>query len=272
MDRSAFFERYGLSSWLFISQPLEVALPKIAAAGFRTVELWGDSAHLDPRIAPDVETVRRLARALHLRVHSIHAPYSDLRLGYPDRSLEPLWRATLGRTLEHAAALAADAVILHLVGHDEQLSEARQREGIQRALGLVASGAERGAGLGVRVLIENRLPHGTDRFGSSFGDLVPLLPDERVGFCMDTGHTAVGGHDVDRELALIGQRLRSVHANNNDGRSDLHQAPPDGVLDWAAIEWSFKRYGYEGQRVLEVAGGLDPDGVLSRLGGLWREL
>jgi sugar phosphate isomerase/epimerase len=272
MDRSIFFERYALSTWLLSSQPLEIALPKIAKAGFRTVELWADSAHLDPRIGPDLDAIQGVIDKTPLRVHSIHAPYSDLRLGYPDGGLLPLWREALGSSLEHASALAADAVILHLVGHDEPLTEARHREGVERALELVTWAVRRAAGLGVRLLIENRLPRGNDRFGSSFADLVPLLPDERIGFCLDTGHTAVGGHDIERELALIGRRLCSVHANNNDGRSDLHQPPPDGTLDWSAVDASFRRHGYKGQLVLEVAGGAAPDAVLSRLGGLWREL
>lgn len=272
MDQTAFFERYSVSSWLFIGQPLEVALPKIASVGFRSLELWGDSAHLDPRVRPDIAGVERLLGELGLRAQSIHAPYSDLRLGYPDKDLLPMWRTALKATLEHAAALNAEAVVLHLLSHDEKLTVAREQEGVQRALELISWASERAARLGLRLLVENRLPHGDGVFGSSFAELVPLLTDERVGFCLDTGHAAVGGHDIEREVALAGPRLCSVHANNNDGRSDLHATLTEGVLKWDEVEAAFMRHGYTGPMVLEVAGGLDPDAVLSRLATLWQDI
>jgi len=63
-----------------------------------------------------------------------------------------------------------------------------------------------------------------------------------------------------------------VHACNNDGQSDGHQAPDRGVLDWGQVVAALEGIGYRHPQILEILGGDDPDGLLQRLEGLWQHL
>jgi sugar phosphate isomerase/epimerase len=44
----------GISTWVYFWRPLAEVLREIAEAGYSYIEIWGDKAHLDPTIFPDV--------------------------------------------------------------------------------------------------------------------------------------------------------------------------------------------------------------------------
>lgn len=137
---------------------------------------------------------------------------------------------------------------------------------------LLADLAEIGAASGTRVAVENMLVGDMWRFGTSLAELCAALPDQRIGLCLDTGHAAVNGLDVAREVHAAGQRIISIHAHSNDGKRDLHQPPTDGVVDWGRVVAALAEIGYARRLVLEIAGQGDPDHILTRLSALWQEL
>ena len=120
--------------------------------------------------------------------------------------------------------------------------------------------------------VENMLADDFWRLGTSLAELCAELPDQRIGFCLDTGHAAVNGIDVASEVHAAGERLISIHAHSNDGRSDLHYPLMQGVVDWGRVVAALAEIGYPHRLVLETAGAGDPDGMLARLSTLWREL
>ena len=68
-----------ISTWVYFWEPLEQVLRKIADTGYTNVEIWGDKAHLDPRISPDIPLLKDLLNGLHLKVHSLHTPLFGCR-------------------------------------------------------------------------------------------------------------------------------------------------------------------------------------------------
>ena len=269
MNRERFFEQYGLSSWLYVNCDLENAMTKIAKAGFRQVELWGDQAHLDPRNNPDIRAIRGLVRDLGLRVHSVHLPYGGMDLGYLDCSLKDDWLQITGTALEYSAQLGCQIAVVH-VSMVESLAEKSRYEDIVRVssafiheLKAIADRFE------VRLALEN-LIRPKFVFGWSLVELANAFPDEGLGFCLDTGHAALGGLNIAAEAQAAGQRLLTVHASNNDGLHDRHQLPTQGVLDWSQVEEGLAVAKYRGCRVLELFGGDDPDAVLEQAKNLWR--
>lgn len=272
MDRQVFFDRYAISTWLFVNAPLEEALRKIAAAGFRWIELWGDGHHLDPRLPVDLAALSRLLADLGLRVHSVHTPFTGLNIGHPTLGDPAEWRAVVGRSLEQAAALGAGVAVVHPSAFREPVSPDLQPRSRDLTLAFVAELVEQADRLGLRIALENMIDYGFWRLGTSLAELAALFPDARIGFCLDTGHAAINGRDPVAEIQAAGDRLVSVHAANNDGQSDLHNPPTEGVVDWARVEAALQATGYGHRLVLETAGRGDPDAVLTRLSRLWQEL
>ena len=68
-------------------------------------------------------------------------------------------------------------------------------------------------------------------------EIVSGVNDERFRLCYDIGHAAVFGEGVTvTEWAeQAAPFLAHVHLHNNDGRSDTHNAPGDGISDIAAV-------------------------------------
>jgi sugar phosphate isomerase/epimerase len=268
MDRDLYFELYGVSSWLYAKRSLERALTKIAGAGFRQVELWAEGSHLDPRAAPDIQAVSDVLRDLGLRVHSVHLPFAGMGKGPAGLSATDYWLELSRTTLEYCAQLGGQIAVVHVRG---PAHEASPEDDARGAINMVAELKQTADRLEVRLALENMLRLGRRKFDLSLAELARVFPDESIGFCLDTGHAAVNGVDVTSELHSAGPRLLSVHANNNDGREDIHASPVQGVLDWTAVEDGFKAIGYEGCRVLEVSGwNKDPDVVLRELQELWK--
>lgn len=272
MRAEEFFDRYAVSTWLFGRQPLDEALRRIAGAGFRWVEIWADGFHLDPRQEVDLDGLRWLLDELGLRVHSVHTPFSGLNLGHPAQGDRELWRRLIGESIRQAGALGAVAAVVHPSGHREPLPDELHAASRQAVLDLVAELVEIAAQSGTQVALENMIDYGYWRYGRSLAELNAEFPDPRIGFCLDTGHAAINGVDPVDEIRAAGPRLISIHAANNDGRSDLHYPPTEGVLDWARIEAALREAGYSGKLVLETAGRGDPVAMLERLSRLWQEL
>jgi sugar phosphate isomerase/epimerase len=272
LDPARFFERYAVSTWLYANHPLDHALRQVAGGGFRYVEIWADGFHLDPRLGVDLSALRDLLDELGLSVHSTHSPFTGLNLGHPLLGDPSEWRRLVGQAIKDAGALGASTVVVHPSSHRDALPAELQPECWRLVRALVHDLADLAEESGTSVCLENMISRGYWRAGQSIAELVAQCPDERVGFCVDTGHSALNGLEPADEVRAAGARLKSVHAANNDGQGDLHWEPTRGVVDWARVEGALGEIGYEGRLVLEAAGRGDPDGVLARLSQLWREL
>ncbi len=272
MAKDAFFDRYGVSTWLYANRPLEEALRGIASVGFRWVEIWADGFHVDPRLGVDLAEVARLVDSLGLRVHSVHTPFTGLNIGHPRLGDPTLWRAVIGQSIRDAGRLGAEVAVVHPSGHREPVAPADRAESVDAVRALVADLVAVADESGVRVALENMLDGGIWKVGKSIAELVDLFPDPRVGFCLDTGHAAVNGVDNASEIRAAGARLISIHAANNDGKSDLHYPPTQGVVSWPAVEAALREIHYPGRLMLEVAGRGDPEGMIGRLAALHSEL
>ena len=68
-------------------------------------------------------------------------------------------------------------------------------------------------------------------------EIVQSVDDPRFRLCLDVGHAACMGTDMDPEswIRAMGPWIAHVHLHNNDGMQDLHRPLGEGVLDMEAI-------------------------------------
>jgi len=252
-------DRYALST-AFASKKasLEEILPSIARHGFRFVELWADEDHCDPRVQPDVKGLRSLMDSLGLEAHSVHTPYTGLKLGHPRPELLSEWLRIVGRALEIGADMGARIAVVHPNSDVEGLSDDDYADSKNLSIEFVNSLANRAETLGIRLAVETMLMPAplTRLFGSSLGELLEAFPDARIGFCPDLGHAALTGDDLIHHMPIAGERLLSIHADSNDGQTDLHLLPSQGVVDWEGVKQALRGMGYKGRYVLELSSGM----------------
>jgi sugar phosphate isomerase/epimerase len=259
-------EKYALSTCVLDQTDFPIALEKIAASGFRWIEVGGTHTHLDCRQNPDVGAAAAAIRRLGLHVHSLHTPFTGLRLGHPDPTLLPEWLRVVGRSLEIGTELGAAYAIIHVTGEPAGLTDAMHDACRQINIDYIHALQLRARALGICLALENMLlrPHLKARYGRSLTELCADFPDPQIGFCLDTGHAAVAGLDQAAEIRAAGRRLVTTHLASNDGVDDKHWLPDRGLVDWPSVRRALVQSGYAGRYLLELKGGDDPDGVLAQ--------
>ena len=109
-------------------------------------------------------------------------------------------------------------------------------------------------GEGVTVCLEN-LPFIPLQLSSTYEvlEFVRMMNLENLRICLDTGHAAVYGHSPAEMVRMIGKEyLATLHVHDNDGKSDWHWRPGEGVVDWADFGRALREIGFEGVVNLET--------------------
>ncbi|MEA1996953.1 MAG: sugar phosphate isomerase/epimerase [Gemmatimonadota bacterium] len=256
----------------FLKFPLTEALERIAAGGFRNVEIWGNLKHLDPRSeTEDVKEVAETCRRLELRVVSIHAPFTLQGVSSPPDERMRTWEALVSESMEQAGFLGARLLVVHPVtaGADESLAD--YREIVKRTGDSLVKLADMAGKKEMRLAVENMPGHRSRRFGREVGDLYSAVTEggrENLGLCLDTGHVIFNNGDPVRDLELYHDRIFSIHMNDNiwGMHMDLHLVPGAGSVDWERFRTLLVSLPFEGMIVLELDGRGRPSSVFDEAG------
>lgn len=65
------------------------------------------------------------------------------------------------------------------------------------------------------------------------------------GFCLDTGHANLLGHDLYDVIRKLGDRITVLHVHDNGGVNDDHMFPFMGITDWNRFCEGLKAIGYD---------------------------
>ena len=217
---------YALSTWLFLKEPLENVLIKFAEAGFHTAEIWADQIHLDPRNNPDLKSIVQIVAENNLSIHSIHAPFHGLFVGSANETEFRETERWILETIHYASQLKSEIVVVHPLTIALNKVDQTSLAATKRLINRLADKAEES---GVTLAIEN-LPFAPSIY-TSMESLVELFSDQRIGFCLDIGHSHLNNLDILNEIEIAGSRLVSSHISNNDGKNDLHSLPGYGDID-----------------------------------------
>lgn len=245
------------------------ALALIRRYGFVNVEIWANSVHLDPAIAPDIRGIAAHMKSAGMKTHSIHSPF-DIRFDHPEdkKAYADYRMQQWSKTLEYCAELESGIMVIHAMNARYPFHVGEENQ-VHDFLGELCV---RGKKLGVSVALENIVSnvkageiHCTlENQAKLYGDL------EDLRFCLDIGHVALTGAQMKPEIDVVADRLVSFHVNNNDGKRDLHLTPDIGEIDWADTHDYIRSKGYTGTFVLEINGHSDGEKVLSHMAELFK--
>ena len=81
--------------------------------------------------------------------------------------------------------------------------------------------------------------------------LVDQLNHPLVKVCFDTGHANISGLDVPASIRQLGNRLSTLHLQDNFGKigpiePDVHLLPGHGAIDWSAVMEALRDIGFQG--------------------------
>jgi len=265
---------FGVSFTFFAGLGPEAALAKVAAAGFREIELLAGPEVLGNWPASPA-AARRAAEAAGLRVRSVHTPEAGWPNAEPDEAARLACVRAASACLAPAAEVGAETVVWHANYHGTPVPAeglAASRELSRRSL---AAFAERAGALGLKVAVENTPELGHRRPCTTMRDVLETIAGfgEHVGACLDAGHSRSNFQDPAEEARLAGNKLYAVHLQDNrTPGQDEHLVPHRDMAGWDRLIRTLDEMGYAGGRMFEIhsSAGADPDATLSRLAELVR--
>ncbi len=167
------------------------------------------------------------------------------------------------RTIEGAAVLGIKRIVLHPVSiyMDGKLS---LPESLKTNLEDIKWYLDTAHRVQVDVAIENLFDmNGTLNYASDLDNLLEIIDrvqNDALGVCYDFGHANLCGWKHRDALTRIGNHLKAVHVNDNDGRSDQHLFPGFGITDWREAVRTLKEIDFQGDFTYEahtVTGNMD---------------
>ena len=195
-----------------------------------------------------------------LEIRSFHLPFTD-RIANDIASLYECERLAavecMRRWIDIALSTGASVGIIHpTTRKDIDLAvEGFNRiwDPLRRSLRtLGAHCSERG----FQLAVENLPGHGVERLGSRpehFERMRDELPDDSIGFCLDTGHALLcEPHNPLAFMDAMGSRLIAFHLADNAGDRDSHLAPGHGRFPWRTLAEKLSHSGFIGPLCIET--------------------
>lgn len=209
----------------------------------------------DWRRYPDAGALKARVADAGLSIHSAHGCWGGqtIRADRVDLgSLDPLVHTTGLDDLRRCADWLVEAGGRFLVVHPGGLSDPEEasprREALAGGLEALALHVE---GTGLIVCVENMPPgvHPGSRM-IDLAEIVAQLDRPELGLALDTGHANMTALAAAETLAA-GRLLRTTHVHDNDGRTDSHDPPGRGTVDWEGWLRALDQVEYRGPIMLE---------------------
>jgi len=237
--------------------PVSEIIRRTCDAGFKTLDFnffaWVRNPTKSPFVMGDwrkwMQDATETAKLYGAIFDQTHAPI------YNQFVYNPFYDDMTERCIEATAICGAKWMVIHAgyYAHDYRDEDIQKaKEANLRWLDKYVKLADRH---NVGILLENK----TDVYCTNIDHLIELVDafdSERVKICFDTGHAHVGGYRQKEALMAIGDRLRGLHIDDNDGVSDSHLLPREGTIDWQAFIDGLDQIGFNGPLTFETSSGV----------------
>jgi sugar phosphate isomerase/epimerase len=182
---------------------------EIKKAGFDGVEIWGEHIRSKEYL--------EFAKQSGLKI-GLHLPFHDLNLASPD----PVVKSRTFTVLTDWLELLSEYGGLHATFHGGYAWSSEEREEtLIRARDFIEELEEKAKQLSVEILLENLIPDRLNychHVASNLEEWIHLVNETGIKACLDIGHLAVMGNDLEETIFKLGSTLGAVHLSDNDGK------------------------------------------------------
>jgi sugar phosphate isomerase/epimerase len=217
----------------FLSVPLsrfDDMLDDVVEAGFYPEIRMTKADYLAKMTMSKFAQMRDLFEKRSLRTFT-HGPFFGLDIASLDICLSEYSTDCLNIGLEATAALGGSVMVMH-TGYLPQFSRGGRRHWMRNWAERMPRIVEHAEKLGVTLALENTW----DDRPEIMLHLADMLPGDNVRFCLDTGHVnAFSRLGITRWWDMMGDRVVAIHLHDNDGISDDHLAPGEGIFDFETL-------------------------------------
>ena len=262
--------KFGASIWPFKwDPPYEDTLERIAAMGFRAVELiaW-DRESLDNYYTPrQIKHLRQVLADLDLELSEFVS--TPKGMASPEAAVRDQAVDHFKRMVEVAVELGTDMVNSVapypfdmtfpriMLKHVYQEWTAEFEPDLNWAqnwddyVALVRRCCDICEDAGVRYALEPH-PYRWMRNSASMMRLLDHVNSPALGMNFDPSHLFPMGEMPQLVIYEVGQRIFHTHFSDNDGTSNAHWRPGKGKIDWKGVLLALKTVGYDGVISIEL--------------------
>lgn len=175
---------------------------------------------------------------------SVHGAFIDVNPASGDPAVRELSRRRCRESCEIALALGAESVVFH----SSAFPFLRGAYLENWAACCADFYEELAVDYPVRLYIENA----QDLDPTPLRKLMEKLPSDRVGVCLDIGHTNYSRTPVEQWFDQLGEWIRYLHLSDNLGEFDDHLPLGQGNVDWELVNGHWKALGKDIPITLET--------------------
>jgi sugar phosphate isomerase/epimerase len=243
-----------ISSLGWAHYTLYEALPRIAARGFRRIEIasFGTYCFHFNYGSPTPSELRQMLDQHGLTPVCLNY-FVDFHQAWISEEIDVFVREWT-RKIEHMAEVGIPMMVMHFGVRNDRDDQEVQLANAVRAFDRVGRIAEQH---GIRMVLE--VPH---LYSVMYRPEQVLWVFERlsspnIGALVDCSHWGVIGYDLDAFLSALGNRLWHIHLRDSAGpdtadrKQTLEMTPGDGIVDFRKFAAALDRAGYQGDVSIE---------------------
>jgi len=249
---------FGYSTNAFVNYSLTEAIDRIAALGFKGIEIMGDRPHLYPPDFGEKElgAIKSLLDKHRMKITNINS-FTLFAIGdtylpswiEPDKHRRDIRVTHTLESLHVAHALDCKNISIPPGGPLNGMAPPDAMALFYDGLAKVIPTAE---ALGIRLLVEPE-PELMIETTAQFLDFIEGIDSPAVGINFDIGHFYCAGEDPALAFDTLYQWVGHVHLEDiASDRRHHHLVPGRGVIDFAAVFERMVRLGYAGDISLEL--------------------
>ncbi|MBP0112080.1 MULTISPECIES: sugar phosphate isomerase/epimerase family protein [Bradyrhizobium] len=230
----------------------EEAIERLAAAGYRAIQLMATPPHFDPwrEDAARMRRIRALIERHDLSLLALDLASSDINLASPSRDVVDFAVSSYAAAIDRAAELGARWICVGSGRRHALLARANDRlmPSFRDAFARIHDKAERA---GVPIILENH-PQGLLASAADISAFLDAGGYASMPVIYDVANAFAIGEDPVDGLEVLWPRLGIVHLSDAPKGHWRHDPLGSGAIDFAAIAGLLTRRGYAGQIVLEI--------------------
>ena len=267
--------KLGISSFIFEDHKLELKLPLLKEAGIEYIEVKPRSGHFDFQDPKYLGEIAREFKKNGIKVKSMHMPPNGVDISLIEE-YDRVWSIReVEKVILALLRLEGEIIVIHPGSKIENKKERKkQREKSEQSLEEILEFCEY---WGIRIALENTLPGKTGDSVSEVLEIVKKFSSKNLGICLDTGHCNITSsfynhNGVVESLKDIKDYLFHLHIHDNFGKTDDHNIPFNGNINWKDFIRVLKEIKYQGVFMFEVKKSVDDKDTLQHLKDIYINL
>jgi sugar phosphate isomerase/epimerase len=240
--------KIGLSMLYMLSEPFSKMVKQLSSVPTKYIEVVDDGYHA---LSKKRVAVLNQAVKSHSLKYSVHAPFADINVASPSKTMLKASMKRLKLSMQYANDLDAYLWVFH-PGYKSGISSFYPGADWKQNQTSIQELDKTATDYGIKIAMENlpekynflmKTPQDFTKFYTETG-----LTD--IGIVLDTGHAYLEAQ-IQPFLQQLPTKIAHVHISDNHGETDEHLGLGSGSINWQQFTKELKTTGFSGTVLTE---------------------